>query len=49
MGDPDAAYRELRIALSLAPVGPMRHIASIGMGCAHSASERRYERAARWV
>jgi adenylate cyclase len=48
MGDPDSAYRELRIALQLAPVGPMQHIASIGMGCAHFASGR-YERAARWV
>lgn len=47
-GDPDAAFRELRIALRLAPVGPMRQIAFIGMGCAHFACER-YERAARWV
>jgi AraC-like DNA-binding protein len=48
MGDPDAAYRELKIALRLAPVGPMQHIASIGVGCAHFASGR-YELAARWV
>jgi AraC-like DNA-binding protein len=48
VGDSDAAFRELRIALRLAPVGPMRQIAFIGMGCAHFASER-YERAARWV
>jgi AraC-like DNA-binding protein len=48
MGDHDAAYRELKIALHLAPVGPMRHIAFIGMGCAHFAAER-YERAVRWV
>jgi tetratricopeptide (TPR) repeat protein len=48
MGDPHAGYRELRIALDLAPVGPMRHIAFIGMGCAHFATGR-YERAARWV
>jgi AraC-like DNA-binding protein len=48
MGDPDAAYRELKIALHLAPVGPMRQIAFIGVGCAHFASGR-YERAARWV
>ena len=48
MGDPEAATRELQIALHLAPVGPMRHIAFIGMGCAHFAC-RRYERAARWV
>jgi AraC-like DNA-binding protein len=48
MDDPDAAYRELKIALYLAPFGPMRHIAFIGVGCAHFASGR-YERAARWV
>lgn len=48
VGDPDAAFRELKIALHLSPLGPMRHIASIGMGCAHFASGR-YERAARWV
>ena len=48
MGDPDAAFRELRIALHLSPLGPMRHIASIGMGCAHFASGR-YDRAALWV
>jgi AraC-like DNA-binding protein len=48
MGDPGSGYRELRIALHLAPVGPMRHIAFIGMGCAHFAGGR-YEHAARWV
>jgi AraC-like DNA-binding protein len=48
MGDPDAAFRELKIALHLSPLGPMRHIASIGMGCAHFACGR-YERAALWV
>jgi AraC-like DNA-binding protein len=48
MGDPDAGFRELRIALQLAPVGPMRQIAMIGMGCAHFACER-YDRAALWV
>jgi AraC-like DNA-binding protein len=47
-GDPDAAFRELRIALQHAPVGPMRQIALIGMGCAHFADER-YEHAARWM
>jgi tetratricopeptide (TPR) repeat protein len=47
-GDSEAAFRELRIALRLAPVGPMRQIAFIGMGCAHFARER-YERAVRWV
>ncbi|HET7912694.1 MAG TPA: helix-turn-helix domain-containing protein [Pseudolabrys sp.] len=48
VGDPGAAFRELSIALRLAPVGPMRQIAFIGIGCAHFACER-YERAARWV
>jgi AraC-like DNA-binding protein len=48
VGDPEAAFRELGIALRLAPVGPMRQIAFIGMGCAHFACER-YERAARWM
>jgi AraC-like DNA-binding protein len=48
MGDPEAAYRELKIALYLSPLGPMRHIASIGMGCAYFASEQ-YEEAASWV
>jgi AraC-like DNA-binding protein len=48
MGDPDAAYRELKIALHLSPIGPMRQIASIGVGCVHFASGR-YERAACWV
>jgi AraC-like DNA-binding protein len=48
MGDPDAGFRELRIALQLAPIGPMRQIAMIGMGCAHFACER-YDRAALWV
>jgi AraC-like DNA-binding protein len=47
-GDPQAAFRELGIALRLAPVGPMRQIAFIGMACAHFACGR-YERAARWV
>ena len=48
VGDPGAAFRELSIALRLAPVGPMRQIAFIGMSCAHFASGR-YERAARWM
>jgi adenylate cyclase len=48
MGNPEAAFRELKIALHLSPLGPMRHIASIGMGCAHFACER-YDRAVLWV
>jgi adenylate cyclase len=48
MGDPEAGVRELQIALHLDPLGPMRHIAFIGMASAHFAS-RRYERAVRWA
>jgi AraC-like DNA-binding protein len=48
VGDPDGALRELQIALHLAPTGPMRHIAFIGIACAHFAC-RRYERAALWA
>jgi tetratricopeptide (TPR) repeat protein len=48
MGDPDAAFRELEMALRLAPVGPMRQIAFIGMGCAHFAVGS-YAHAVRWV
>ena len=48
MGDAEAAFPDLRMALRLAPVGPMRQIAFIGIGCAHFACER-YERAVRWV
>jgi tetratricopeptide (TPR) repeat protein len=48
MDDPKTALSELGIALQLAPVGPMRQIAFIGMGCAHFACER-YDRAAQWV
>jgi AraC-like DNA-binding protein len=48
MGDAEAAFPDLRMALQLAPVGPMRQIAFIGIGCAHFACGR-YERAARWV
>lgn len=48
LGDTDAAFRELRVALYLNPLGPLRHIALIGMGCAHFARGQ-YEQAARWV
>jgi AraC-like DNA-binding protein len=47
-GDADGGLRELRLALELCPVGPMRNIAFIGIGAAHFALER-YEAAARWV
>lgn len=47
-GDGDSAIRELRTALHLMPLEPLRHISFIGMGCAHFAAER-YDRAALWV
>jgi AraC-like DNA-binding protein len=48
LGDGQTALRELRTTLHLAPFEPIRHLAFIGMGCAHFA-EGHYERAARWV
>jgi AraC-like DNA-binding protein len=48
LGDGDGAVRELRTALHLMPFDPVRHLAFIGMGCAHFAAER-YDRAARWI
>lgn len=48
LGDSDGAIRELRTALHLVPFEPLRHIAFIGMGCAHFAAGR-YDRAAIWV
>jgi AraC-like DNA-binding protein len=47
-GESDAAIRELRLALQLMPFEPLRHLAFIGIGCAHFAAER-YDRAARWA
>jgi AraC-like DNA-binding protein len=46
-GDSDAAIRELRLVLHMMPFEPLRHIAFIGIGCAHFDAER-YERAIRW-
>lgn len=48
LGDGETALRELRTTLHLAPFEPIRHIAFIGIGCAHFA-EGRYERAALWA
>jgi AraC-like DNA-binding protein len=48
IGDTEAAFRELKVALYLSPLGPIRHIAFIGMGCAHFAAGH-YEAAVRWV
>jgi AraC-like DNA-binding protein len=47
-GDPETAIRELRTTLHLMPFEPIRHVAFIGIGCAHFAAGR-YERAARWI
>ncbi|MFZ5691671.1 MAG: helix-turn-helix domain-containing protein [Pseudomonadota bacterium] len=47
-GDHDGAIRELQMTLQLMPIEPLRHIAFIGIGCAHF-NAGRYERAARWV
>jgi AraC-like DNA-binding protein len=47
-GDADGALRELQITLRLMPFEPLRHLAFIGIGCAHF-NAGRYERAARWI
>jgi AraC-like DNA-binding protein len=47
-GDHDGAVRELQMTLHLMPFEPIRHLAFIGIGCAHF-NAGRYERAANWV
>lgn len=47
-GDDDAAAREMQMTLRVMPFEPIRHLAFIGMGCAHFGAGR-YEQAARWV
>jgi AraC-like DNA-binding protein len=47
-GDYAAAVRELRLMLHLMPFEPVRHLAFIGIGCAHFGAGR-YEAAARWA
>ena len=47
-GDHDGAVRELQMTLHLMPFEPIRHLAFIGIGCAHF-NAGRFERAARWV
>jgi AraC-like DNA-binding protein len=47
-GDDQGALRDLRITLRLMPFEPVRHLALIGIGCAHF-NAGRYDRAARWV
>jgi len=48
LGDPDAAARDLAVALRMMPMGPLSPLAFVGMGCAHFAAGR-YEQAARWI
>jgi AraC-like DNA-binding protein len=48
LGDSESALREFRTTLHLAPFEPIRHLALIGIGCAHFAAGR-YERAAAWA
>jgi len=47
-GDNDDAVREMQMTLRVMPFEPVRHLACIGMGCAHFGAGR-YEQAARWV
>jgi AraC-like DNA-binding protein len=47
-GNAERAIRELSSAPQLMPFDPLRHLAYIGIGCAHFSAER-YEKAARWV
>lgn len=47
-GDSEAALRELRVTLGLMPSEPLRHLAFIGIGCAHFDAGR-YDLAARWI
>lgn len=47
-GDADTALRQFSTTLHLMPFEPIRHLAFIGIGCAHFVAGR-YERAARWA
>jgi AraC-like DNA-binding protein len=47
-GDDDGALRDLQITLRLMPFEPLRHLAAIGIGCAHF-NAGRYGRAVRWL
>jgi AraC-like DNA-binding protein len=48
LGDPESAIREFGTTLQIMPFEPLRHLAFIGIGCAHFAAGR-YAHAARWV
>lgn len=47
-GDAVTALRQFTTTLNLMPFEPIRHLAFIGIGCAHFVAGR-YERAARWT
>lgn len=47
-GDAPSALRQFTTTLHLMPFEPVRHLAFIGMGCAHFVAGR-WERAARWA
>lgn len=47
-GDAATALRQFTTTLHLMPFEPIRHLAFIGIGCAHFVAGR-YERAARWA
>jgi len=47
-GDAATALRQFSTTLHLMPFDPVRHLAFIGIGCAHFAAGR-YDRAARWA
>ena len=47
-GDDEGAVREMQMTLRVMPFEPVRHLAYIGMGCAHFGAGR-YDKAANWV
>ena len=47
-GDDDGAARDMQMTLRVMPFEPVRHLAYIGMGCAHFGAGR-YDKAANWV
>lgn len=48
LGEHDNALSQFRTALHLSPLEPIRHLAFIGIGCAHFGAGR-HERAAIWI
>jgi AraC-like DNA-binding protein len=47
-GDDGGAMRDMQMTLRVMPFEPVRHLAYIGMGCAHFGAGR-YDKAASWV